>query len=214
MVPKIVPGIVVPGIVPGTSRCAATSIAVSTISGRLIEAAIAHTIARRLPARFLRRDLRRAIRFSSRTGTLHMRSVEFARPGCRRYRRASVIFRGEQLPVLAGGMFMLSLCCQRRVVRLATKPFFLRRGPRFDTASTVEAYIPRVIHDNGPVVYVRHVGHVHISDRAVVEEGATSPLSAEEADAAVSEAIVNAAVEADMSPPITRAPAIEAIREC
>src|SRR6202521_6468036 len=128
MVPKIVPGIVVPESVPGTSRCAATSIAVSTISGRLIEAAIAHTIARRLPARFLRRDLRRAIRRSSRAGWLHVGSVELARPGRRRYRRTSVIFRRAQRSVLARGMFMLSLRRQQRAVRLAAKPFFFRRG--------------------------------------------------------------------------------------
>src|ERR1700674_1231542 len=209
----IVPGIVVPGIVPGTSRCAAITIPVAAISRRLIEAAIAATIARRLPTRFLRRDLRRAIRRSSRAGGLHVRSVELGRLGRRRYRRTSVVFRREQLPVLAGGMFMLSLRCQRRVVRLATKPFFLRRGPRSDTAPAVEAYIPRVIHDHRPVVYVRHIGHIHIRDRAVVEKGATSPLTAVEAAAAVSETIVDAAVEADMRPPITRVPAIEAIRE-
>src|SRR4029077_6189127 len=108
---------------------------------------------------------------------------------------------------------MLSLRHHARLVRLATKPLLLRRRPRFDTAWSVEAYIPRVIHDNGPVVHVRHIGHVHVSDRAVVEEGATSPLSAVEANAAVSEAVVDAAVEAHMRAPITRVPAIEAARE-
>src|ERR1700686_4832290 len=108
---------------------------------------------------------------------------------------------------------MLNLRRQRRVVRLTTKPFLLRIGPRFDTAWAVVAYIPRVIHDNGPVVHVRHIGHVHVSDRAVVEKGAASPLTAEEADAAVSKAIVDAAVEAHMWAPITRVPAIEATRE-
>src|SRR5258708_24622832 len=136
---------------PGPSRRAATSIAVASIPGRLIisghviEAAIAAAIARRLHSRFPRRNLGRAIRLSSRAGSLHVRSIELAWPGRRRDRRTSVILRGEQLPVLAGGMFMLSLRRQHRVVRLAIKPFFLRRGPRFDAASAVETYLPRVI---------------------------------------------------------------------
>jgi len=208
----IVPRII-PGIVPGTSRCAAATIAVAAISGRLIDAAITPTIAWRLHSRFMRRDLRSAIRLSCRAGWLHVWSVELARPCRRGYGRTSVIFRRKQLPVLPGGMLMLSLRRQHCIVRLATKPFFLRRGPRLDTAWAVVAYIPRAIHNNGPVVDVRHIGHVYISDRAVVEEGATSPLSAVEADAAVSEAIVDAAVEADMWAPIAPVPAIEAIRE-
>src|SRR5438105_1316990 len=135
-------------MVPGTSRCAAATIAVVAISGRLIEAAIAPTITRRLHSRFLRRHLRRAIRRSSRAGWLHVRSVELARLGRGRYGRTSVIFRCEQLPVLPGGMLMLSLRRQHCIVRLATKPFFLRRGPRLDTAWAVVAYIPCVIHDD------------------------------------------------------------------
>jgi len=211
----IVPRII-PGVVPGTSRCAAATIAVAAVSGRLIEAAIAGaaitpTIARRLHSRFLRRDLRSAIRLSCRAGWLHVWSVELARPCRRGYGRPAVIFRSKQLPVLPGGMLMLSLRRQHCIVRLATKPFFLRRGPRLDTAWAVVAYIPRVIHNNGPVVDVRHIGHVYIRDRAVVEEGATSPPAAIEPDAAVSETIVNAALETDMWPPIPPVPAIEAI---
>src|SRR5207245_7488127 len=110
-------------------------------------------------------------------------------------------------------MLMLSLHCWHGVVRFVSKSLCLLRGPRLDTAWAVVAYIPRVIHNNGPVVDVRHIGHVYVSDRAVVEEGATSPLAAVEADAAVSEPIVDAAVEADMWAPITPVPAIDAIRK-
>src|SRR5260370_1919896 len=94
------------------------------ICGGVIEVAVAVTIARRLAARFLRRDLWRAIRRSSRAGGLHVRTVELGRLGRRRYRRTSVVFRREQLPVLAGSMFMLSLRCQPRVWRLATQTLF------------------------------------------------------------------------------------------
>jgi len=105
---------IIPGVVPGTSRCAAATIAVAAVSGRLIEATIAGaaitpTIAWRLHSRFLRRDLRSAIGLSCRAGWLHVWSVELARPSRRGYRRPAVIFRSKQLPVLAGGMFMLNL---------------------------------------------------------------------------------------------------------
>src|SRR5208337_768475 len=108
--------------------------------------------------------------------------------------RTSVILGCEQLPVLAGGMFMLRLRCQRRRMRLAPIRLLLRSRPRGDTAGAVEAGM-RVIHDDGPVVDVGHIGHVHIGHRAVVEESAASPLAASETYAAIAEAIVNPAIE-------------------
>src|ERR1035438_9820607 len=90
--------------------------------------------------------------------------------------------------------------------------FFLRSGPSFNAAGAVEGHV-RVIHHDGPIVDVRHVMHVHVHHRAVVEEGAASPLSASEAYAAVSEAVVDSAVEANVRPPIAPVPAIEATRK-
>src|SRR5208337_1166376 len=155
----------------------------------------------------------RVIRLSRRAGSLHVRSVELARPARCRNRRMSMILGCEQLPVLARRMFVLRLYCHGCSMRLAPIRFLLPSRPRFDTARAVEADVPRVVRDDGAVVDVRHIGHVHVDHRAVVEERAASPLAAEKAYAAVSEAVVNPAVEANMRPPVASVPAIEAARE-
>src|SRR5208282_3312459 len=139
-------------------------------------------------------------------------SRELARPGRGRNGRTPMIFGREQLPVLASGMFVLPLRCQRLGMRLVRVPFLFRRGPRYNAAGTVESHM-RVIHDNGAAVHVPDIGHVHVHHGAVVEEGPASPLSAEEAHAAVSEPVINAAVEADVRSPIAGMPAIEAARK-
>jgi hypothetical protein len=71
----------------------------------------------------------------------------------------------------------------------------------------------RVIHDDGAAVDVSDIGHVHVHHGAVVEECAASPFAATKTYAAVSEAVVNAAVEADVRSPIASVPAIEAARK-
>src|SRR5271170_665894 len=118
----------------------------------------------------------------------------------------------EQRPILAGSAFMFGLGCHRCNVLLAAIRFLLCSRPCFDTASAIEAGV-HVIHDYGPAVDVRHAVHIHVHHFAVVEEGAASPLAARETDAAVSEAIVNAAVEADVRSPISTVPAVEAARK-
>src|ERR1700678_2699066 len=85
--------------------------------------------------------------------------------------------------------------------------FLLRSGARDDAARSVEAGM-HIVHDNGAAVNVSHVD-VHVHHRAVVKESATPPLAAGETYAAISEAIVNAAVESDMRSPIARMPAIK-----
>ena len=107
---------------------------------------------------------------------------------------------------------MLRLRCQRRRMRLAPIRFLLRSRTRHDAAGAVEAGV-HVIHDDGPVVDVPHIGHVYVHHRAVIEESAASPLAAAETYTAVSEAVVNSAIEANMRPPIASVPAIEAARE-
>jgi len=48
------------------------------------------------------------------------------------------------------------------------------------SAGTVEARV-HIVYNDGPVVDIRHVMHVHVHHRAVVEECAASPLAATEA---------------------------------
>src|SRR5271170_6171464 len=84
--------------------------------------------------------------FPGRAGSLYMCSIELARPGGGRNRRTPMILRCEQLPVLAGGMFVFGLRCERRSVRFASVGFLLRSRPRFDAAGAVEGHV-RVVHD-------------------------------------------------------------------
>src|ERR1700758_543790 len=99
---------------------------------------------------------------------------------------------------------------------LAHVALFLRSGARSDAAGAVEA---RVVHygrvvDHGAVhVDVAHHGLVHVHDCGVVGKGASSPLAADEADAAVTEAVVNAAVESDVRAPVARVPNVKAAGE-
>src|SRR5260370_25985191 len=107
---------------------------------------------------------------------------------------------------------MLRLRCQRRPMRLARKRFLLPRGTHVDTAGAVVAHVPRVVDDHGAAVDVRHIGHVHVGHRAVVEEAAASPFSAAKTYSAVSEAVVDPAVEAHMRSPIASVPTVDSTR--
>src|SRR5260370_39389234 len=108
---------------------------------------------------------------------------------------------------------MLRLRCQRRPMRLARKRFLLPRGTHVDTAGAVVAHVPRVVDDHGAAVDVRHIGHVHVGHRAVVEEAAASPFSAAKTYSAVSEAVVDPAVEAHIRSPTASVPTVESTRE-
>jgi hypothetical protein len=69
-----------------------------------------------------------------------------------------------------------------------------------------------VIYDHGAVyVDIGDVNCVYVHDRGVVEEMALAPFAAAEALAAISKAIVDSAVKADMRPPVTAVPNVEAV---
>src|ERR1700732_1287699 len=99
---------------------------------------------------------------------------------------------------------------------LVHRGLFLRSRARRDAAGAVEAgavHHGRVV-DHGAVdVDVAHHGLVHVHDCGVVGKGAASPLAADEADAAVTEAVVNAAVESDVRTPVAGVPYVKAAAE-
>jgi hypothetical protein len=69
-----------------------------------------------------------------------------------------------------------------------------------------------VVHDDGLIhVDIGDVA-VHMHDRAVVVERAAAPLSADESHATVAIAVIYAAVETDMRPPIAAIPEIDSAR--
>src|SRR5579859_6731284 len=99
---------------------------------------------------------------------------------------------------------------------LAHRGLFLRSRARRDAALAVEAgavHHRRVV-DHGAVdVDVAHYGLVHAHNCGVIGKCAASPFAADEADAAVTEAVVNAAVESNVRAPVARVPDVKAAGE-
>src|SRR5229473_3167756 len=94
---------------------------------------------------------------------------------------------------------------------LATCCHFLRRRTGSGSASPAVETGPidcGVVIDDSRVVGIVHDSDIHIGHRAVVVVGATSPVASEKADSGVAEAVVNAAIEADLRSPIARRPEV------
>src|SRR5215467_14097857 len=85
--------------------------------------------------------------------------------------------------------------------------------PCLDAArAAIEAgVIDRDVIDHRAVVNVGDIGVAHIGHGAVVVELAVAPFTADEAHAAVAEAVIHAAIEADGRPPVTDVPDVGAI---
>src|SRR5579863_3162021 len=87
-----------------------------------------------------------------------------------------------------------------------------RCGPhKYATRATVEADPRRVIDGDFFLVDVRDANGAEIIDRPVVGEHAVGPTAAQVTRATVAEAVINAAVKADMRPPIAGVPNINAV---
>ena len=67
-------------------------------------------------------------------------------------------------------------------------------------------------HDGAVLVDIGHMDAAEVRHGAVISEYSAPPLAADEADAAVAEAVVNAAVEADMRSPVAGVPSVHAAR--
>src|SRR5216683_6799899 len=109
---------------------------------------------------------------------------------------------------------MLRLLRGHRDMMPASRSQFLRRWTNGCSArATIKADpVDRgVVVDDGRVVGVAHNRDVNVGHGAVVVVRATSPVAAEEADAGVAEAVVNAAIEADFGSPVARVPRVEAV---
>ena len=88
------------------------------------------------------------------------------------------------------------------------------RGMRLDSCAAVEAHMvvidDRVVLNHGAVfIHVVHMHATEVRDCSVVREGSAPPLAAEEANAAVTEAVVDAAIEADVGTPVACMPTVE-----
>src|SRR5215469_15388160 len=97
------------------------------------------------------------------------------------------------------------------VVLFAGGRHLLRCRTRLKSAvAAVVADLAVIVHNDGFVIDIVDIGDVDIIHRAVVSEDAAMPVAAFIAIARVAEAIVNAAVEADVRAPVSCMPHIEA----
>ncbi len=91
--------------------------------------------------------------------------------------------------------------------------FFLRGWTSLHSApATVKGYVGFVVHDDCLVhVNVGDADGVHVHDGGVVEERSATPFAAAKARAAVSKAVVNPAVEANMRSPVAAIPCVDSV---
>ena len=123
-----------------------------------------------------------------------------------------MIFGGEERFIRAGHALMLQLRRNCRDMLLVSGGFLFGCGLRGDAAAaTVEAHAGRFIDDDGLFVDVGDRDTAEIVDRAIVGEHAIVPMTALVAQAGIAEAVIDAAVEADMRSPITGGPHVDAV---
>ena len=123
-----------------------------------------------------------------------------------------MVHRRELSAIGAGEMLLLRLHSGGANVAIAIRGHFRGRGTSVETAVTA------VIADAADVAFVDHravvdvvnVGDVYVIHRAVVEEMIVIPVAALVAEAAIAEAVVHAAVKADVRAPVTDVPEITA----
>src|SRR5271167_4449804 len=117
---------------------------------------------------------------------------------------------GQQSVIIARHLFMLRLQPRRFDVLFVHGG--LLGGRRLSRAASRAAVVTHIIIDDGSVdygvVYVGVVDHggVHIRNSRFEVEGPAAPFSPNEPDAAVTVAIVNPAIKADMGAPVSGVP--------
>ena len=124
-----------------------------------------------------------------------------------------MVLRRKQGTILAGRMFVLNLRRNGRSVRFAGERLFLRSRARSHAAfSAVEGNMGIVIDDDRPVnVDVGDVDGVYVHHGCVVKESSAAPFTAAEADATISESVINAAIKSDVRSPISSIPGVDTV---
>ena len=112
------------------------------------------------------------------------------------------------LRIFCRGRYMCLLHCSRRGVSFSREPLLFRRRVVPNAARSASIGYMVVI-DDGCVVHDRlvHVGvvndgRIHPHHGSIVGKVATAPFAASEADAHISESVVDAAVVADVLSPV------------
>src|SRR5208282_929355 len=151
---------------------------------------------------------RSLVRSSSSLSRYHSLAAKLARLRRRSDCRSTLIHRCQERVIGARGPHVLGLHCSCRYVALVRGCLLGRGGAGANsTSATVVADVvySRGV-DNGLVVNIGNVHATHVVHRGVVEEGAVVPISASIAHPAIAEAVVDAAVEADLRAPIPAIP--------
>src|SRR6185312_4514174 len=103
-------------------------------------------------------------------------------------------------------MFMLHLHRSALEVALMVEALLLRGGAKITSARAVETYPTHITMHHLGVIDVMNHGDVHTRDGCVVEKMSMVPAAANESHAAVTESIVNSAVEANVRSPVAGVP--------
>src|ERR1035441_10196610 len=124
--------------------------------------------------------------------------------------RPPVVHGRQECMVGAGSVHMLGLQFHWRPVLLVCRCLFClgRAGANSTGAAVIADMVHGGVIDHGLVVNIVNVRGVHVIHRAVVAEGSVIPISAFIADTTIAEAVVDAAVEADMRAPIAFIPGV------
>jgi hypothetical protein len=133
------------------------------------------------------------------------------RPGSRDQSGAAFVHVVELLAILRGFALVLDLGGHRRSARPAEGCDLSRSWPCVNATTTAVIGDPRpVIDDHRAVVNMSDVDDVNAVDGAVVVEVVAVPIAAIVAISGVAEAVVYAAIEADMKTPVAaiEAPAV------
>jgi hypothetical protein len=127
--------------------------------------------------------------------------------------RPAVINRGSELSVAGRRPLMVSLHRRNFDVTLMLRGHLVSGRSGLDTiVATIEAHaIHSDVVDHGSVVDICNMNGADVGDRAVIEIIVTPPVTTLEADTAISEAVVHAAVKPNMRPPIAAVPEVNAV---
>jgi hypothetical protein len=91
------------------------------------------------------------------------------------------------------------------------RSFLLRSGPSVDTVAPVVTDSRIVVDDDRLVIDVRDIGDVNVGHAAVVKEAVAAPIPAEKSYTRITEAVIDAAIEADVRSPITAIPDVQTV---
>src|SRR5437667_10432049 len=146
------------------------------------------------------------------SATLYSATAKLAGTRSCRDFRATVVYGSQEAAIAARSFKMVVLLCGRGGVAVVFSGHLLAGGPSGDSAGTTveaDAVYRGVVMDDGRVVGVVDQRDVHVAHGAVVIVISAAPVAADETDASVAEAVINAAVEADSWSPVACVPEID-----